>query len=404
MGSIERRKLMKAAALGGIALSIGGAKSLLVPNGARAQAAPAPAAPSWPNRRLLDLLKIDHPIIQAPMGGAVSPGMPVAVCGSGGLGSFPCSFLNAARLRDVVAKIRAQTGAKPLNLNFFCDVRKRDAAVEAAWLKRLAAYYTEFGVDPPDFPASIPPPFNAEMCDVVVELRPEVVSFHFGLPEKSLVDRLKAAGCVILSSATTVTEARWVEDHGADAVIAQGVEAGGHRGIFLTSDLTSQLGTLALVPQVVDAVKLPVIAAGGIGDGRAIAAALALGASAVQMGTAYLLCPEATTSALHRAAIKSASDKLSVISNVLTGRPARVFVNRIVREVGPLATDVPSFPLGFVALEPLRKKAESQGSADFSGLYAGEAAALCRELPAGELTSKLAAETLQRLGGLGRAG
>jgi nitronate monooxygenase len=197
------------------------------------------------------------------------------------------------------------------------------------------------------------------MCDVVVELKPEVVSFHFGFPEKSLVDRFKAAGCVILSSATTVMEARWLEDHGVDAVITQGVEAGGHRAMFLTSDLASQLGTLVLVPEVVDAVKVPVIAAGGIADGRAIAAALALGASAVQMGTAYLLCPEATISALHRAAIKSANDRLSAISNVLTGRPARVLVNRIVREVGPLATDVPSFPLGVVALDPLRKKAES---------------------------------------------
>ena len=255
----------------------------------------------------------------------------------------------------------------------------------------------------PAFPTSIHRPFNAETCDVVVELKPEVVSFHFGLPEKSLVDRLKAAGCVILSSATTVMEARWLEDHGVDAVIAQGVEAGGSRAMFLTSDLESQLGTLVLVPQVVDAVKVPVIAAGGIADSRAIAAALALGASAVQMGTAYLLCPEATISALHRAAIKSANGKPSAISNVLTGRPARVLVNRIVREVGPLATDVPSFPLGALALEPLRKKAESEGSTDFTGLTAGEAAALCRELPAGELTLKLAAETLQRLGALGRA-
>jgi nitronate monooxygenase len=404
MHSIERRELMKAAAASGVALSIGGAESLLAPNWARAQEAPAPAAPGWPNRRLLDLLKIEHPIVQAPMGGAVSPAMTAAVCGSGGLGSFPCSFLAAAPMRDAVAKIRAQIGAEPLNLNFFCDVRQRDAAVEAAWLKRLAPYYAELGVDPPNFPARIPPPFTAETCDVVVELKPAVVSFHFGLPETSLVNRLKAAGCVIFSSATTVTEARWLEDHGVDAIIAQGVEAGGHRAIFLTSDLTSQTGTLALVPQVIDAVKVPVIAAGGIGDGRAIAAALALGASAVQMGTAYLLCPEATISALHRAAIKSASDKLSTISNVLTGRPARVFVNRVVREIGPLATDVPSFPLGAIALEPLRKKAESQGSTDFSGLYAGEAAALCRELPAGELTSQLAAETLQRLGAIGRAG
>jgi nitronate monooxygenase len=210
------------------------------------------------------------------------------------------------------------------------------------------------------------------MCDVVVELRPQVVSFHFGLPERSLVDRLKVAGCVIFSSATTVTEARWLEEHGVDAVIAQGAEAGGHRGIFLTSEPTSQVGTFALVPQVVDAVKVPVIAAGGIADGRGIAAAFALGASAVQMGTAYLLCPEGRISAIHRAALKSAKDKLSTISNVLTGRPARVFVNRIVREVGPLTTGVPSFPLGAVALGPLRMKAESQGSADFSGLYAGQ--------------------------------
>ena len=397
MGGIERRELMKAAALGGVASSIGGAPSLLASNEARAQGTSSRPG-GWPNRRLLDLVRVDHPIIQAPMGGGhISLGMPVAVSRSGGLGSFPCSALTSAQLRDVVAKIRSQT-AKPLNLNFFCQVTHRDAAVEAAWLNRLASYYTELDVDPPQFPAvSTRPPFDAEICDVVVELRPEVVSFHWGLPEKFLVDRLKAAGCVILSSATTVTEARWLEEHGADAVIAQGVEAGGHRGMFLTSDLESQLGTLVLVPQVVDMVKVPVIAAGGIADGRGIAAALALGASGVQMGTAYLLCSEATISALHRAAIKSAKDKLSAISNVLTGLPARVLVNRIVREVGPLAADVPSFPLGAVALGPLRTKAESQGSDDFTGLYAGEAAALSRELPAGELTLKLAAETLHRL-------
>jgi nitronate monooxygenase len=404
MDSIERRELMKAAAFGGAALSIGGATSLIAPNGARAQAATPPAAPGWPNRRLIDLLKIDHPIVQAPMGGAVSPAMTVAVSGAGGLGSFPCSFLPVAKIREIVAKIRAQTGARPLNLNFFCDVRVRDAAVEAAWLKRLAPYYTEFAVDPAVLPPLIPPPFTAETCDALVELKPAVVSFHYGLPVRSLVDRLKAAGCLIFSSATTVAEARWLEDHGADAIIAQGAEAGGHRAIFLTTDLTTQVGTLALVPQVVDAVKVPVIAAGGIGDGRVIAAALALGASAVQMGTAFLLCPEATISPLHRAAIKSASERLSAITNVLTGRPARVLVNRFVHEVGPLAADVPSFPLAAIALEPVRKKAESQGSSDFSGLYAGEAAALCRELPAGELTAKLAAEALERLGALGRAG
>ena len=403
MGGVDRRNLMTATAAVGVVLSIGGAQSLLASNEAHTQGKSLHLG-GWPNRRLLDLFKVDHPIIQAPMGGGhISLDMPVAVCGSGGLGSFPCSSLTAAQLRDVVAKIRTQT-AKPLNLNFFCHVTQRDAAVETAWLKRLAPYYAEFDVDPPQFPANARPPFNAEMCDVIVELRPTVVSFHFGLPEKSLVDRLKATGCLILSTATTVAEARWLEEGGVDAIIAQGIEAGGHRGMFLTSDLASQLGTLVLVPQVVDAVKVPVIAAGGIADGRGIAAALALGASGVQMGTAYLLCPEATISALHRAAIKSAKDQLSAVSNVLTGLPARVLVNRIVREVGPLAAGVPSFPLGAVALGPLRAKAESRGSADFTGLYAGEAAALCRELPAGELTVKLAAEALQRLGARGRAG
>jgi nitronate monooxygenase len=275
--------------------------------------------------------------------------------------------------------------------------------MEAAWLKRLASYYTELGVNPPAFPSSASPPFDAEMCDAVMELRPQVVSFHFGLPEKFLVDRIKAAGSVIFSSATTVVEARWLEEHGVDAVIAQGVEAGGHRGMFLTGELASQMGTLALVPQVIDAVKVPVIAAGGIADGRGIAAAFALGASAVQMGTAYLFCPEAPISPYLRAALRSAKDHLTTVTNVLSGLPARAFVNRIVREVGPLAAGVPSFPLGGVALEPLRVKAEAQGSADFSGLYAGQAAALGRELSAGELTLKLAAEALERLSALARA-
>jgi nitronate monooxygenase len=400
MGGIERRELVKAAAAGGIALSIGGAQNLLISNETRAQGGPLRTA-AWPNKQLLDLLRIDHPIIQAPMGFHVSPDMPAAVCGSGGLGSFPCASLTSAQLRDVVGKIRAQT-TKPLNLNFFCHMTERDAALEAAWLKRLASYYTELGVDPPAFPTSTRAPFGPEICDVVVELRPQVVSFHFGLPDKSLVDRLKAVGCIILSSATTVTEARWLEEHGVDAVIAQGVEAGGHRGMFLTTEPASQLGTLVLVPQVVDAVKVPVIAAGGIADGRGISAAFALGASGVQMGTAYLLCPEARISPYLRAALRSAKDNLTAVSNVVSGRSARVFMNRVVREVGPLATGVPSFPLGSAALEPLRTKAESQGSADFSGLYAGQAAALGRELPAGELTLKLAAEALDRLSALAR--
>ena len=401
MDVIERRAFMKATAVGGISFSSCGAQSLLTENEAQAQRAPLrPTA--WPNRRLLDLLKIEHPIVQAPMGGHVGPNMPVAVSGAGGLGSFPCALLTPAQVRDEVPKIRTQT-PKPINLNFFCHVPQRDEAVESAWRQRLAPYYAELGVDPPASPPRTLAPFGTEMCDVVIELKPEVVSFHFGLPDKSLIDRLKAAGCKIFSSATTVTEARWLEDHGVDAVIAQGIEAGGHRGMFLTTEPASQVGTLALVPQVVDAVRVPVIAAGGIADGRGIAAAFALGASAVQMGTAYLLCPEARISTSHRAALKSARDNLSVITNVLTGRPARVFMNRIARELGPLALGVPSFPLPGTALAPLRTKAESQGSTGFTALYAGQAAALGRELPPGELTLKLAAEALERLGMLGRA-
>ena len=389
----ERPAFMKVTAAGGIALSSGGAL---------AQGAPSQPA-AWPNRRLLDLLKIEHPIVQAPMGGHVGPNMPVAVSEAGGLGSFPCALLTPAQVRDEVTKVRAQT-PKPINLNFFCHAMPpRDEANESAWRQRLAPYYAELGVDPPASSARTLAPFDADMCDVVIDLKPEVVSFHFGLPDKLLIDRLKAAGCKIFSSATTVTEARWLEDHGVDAVIAQGIEAGGHRGMFLTTEPASQVGTLALVPQVVDAVRVPVIAAGGIADGRGIAAAFALGASAVQMGTAYLLCPEARISTLHRAALKSARDNLSVVTNVWTGRPARVFMNRIAREMGPLAPGLPSFPLPGAPLVPLRTKAQAQGSPGFSALFAGQAAALGRELPARELTLKLAAEALERLGMLGRA-
>ena len=234
------------------------------------------------------------------------------------------------------------------------------------------------------------------MCDVVVELKPEVVSFHFGSPDGLLVRRLKESGCKIFGSATTVAEARWLEDHGADAVIAQGAEAGGHRGTFLATETASQAGTLALLPQVVDAVKVPVIAAGGIADGRGIAAAMALGASAAQLGTAYLLCPEARISAQYRAALKAARDDSTAITNVLTGRPARVIVNRVVRQIGLIAGEVPAFPLPNTALAALREKAEEQGSTDFSALYAGQAAPLGRELSAKEFTQTLAVEALER--------
>src|SRR5256884_5201257 len=220
------------------------------------------------------------------------------------------------------------------------------------------------------------------MCDVVEEVKPEVVSFHFGLPEPRLLQRVKAGGFLVMSSATTAAEARWLEQHGVDAVIAQGNEAGGHRGMFLTDDIATQAGTFALVPQVVDAVKVPVIAAGGITDARGIAAAFALGAAGVQIGTAFLFTPEAKISGPHRAALRTARDDGTAVTNLMTGRPARGLINRVMREIGPISDLAPAFPLAAGALAPLRARAEAQGCADFSPLWAGEAAALGRALPA----------------------
>src|SRR6202451_2926622 len=292
----------------------------------------------WPDQRIVELFGIQLPIIQAPMAGSTGSEMVLAVAEAGGLGSLPCALLSAEQIRAEVETIRRQT-KRPINLNFFCHTPPRvDAAREAAWRQRLQRYYVELGLDPNESVAGANrAPFDQQACELVVELRPEVVSFHFGLPEEKLQRRVRDAGMKIIASATSVDEARWLEDRGCDAIIAQGYEAGEHRGNFLSDDISTQAGTLALVPQVVDAVKVPVIAAGGIGDGRVIAAALALGASAVPMGEAFFLWPEPPISPLHRAAIKSASERLSAITNVLTGRPARVLVNRFVHEVGPLA-------------------------------------------------------------------
>ena len=240
-------------------------------------------------------------------------------------------------------------------------------------------------------------PFDAAFCEVVEELKPEVVSFHFGLPEPALLKRVKAAGCVVISSATTVKEAVWLEQHGVDAVIAQGAEAGGHRGMFLTDNIAEQPGTFALVPQVVDAVKVPVIACGGIADGRGIAAAFALGASGVQIGSAYLRCPESKVSAGARAALAQAKDDSTVITNVMTGRPARGIANRVMREVGPVSPDAPAFPHAATALGPLKAAAEKEGRVDFTNLWAGQAIGMGREIPAAELTRDLAKAAQIRL-------
>lgn len=352
----------------------------------------------WPNRRLLDLLGIELPIVQAPMAGAQGAAMTIAVSSAGGLGSLPCAMLDEEKIRAAVSLIRQQTG-NPFNMNFFCHRGDpATAADEARWKDRLAPYYSEAGLDSTAVaPAPHRRSFDEGLCAVVEETRPEVVSFHFGLPDAALLDRVKATGAHILASATTVAEARWLVEHGADAIIAQGYEAGGHRGMFLTRDITAQPGVMALTPQVVDAVDVPVIAAGGIADGRGIAAAFALGASGVQMGTAYLFTPEATITAIHRAALHSAADDQTVITNIFSGRPARGLINRIIREAGPIAPEAPPFPAASAALAPLKAAAEKAGSGDFSSLWSGQAAALARDLDAGELTRALASEASQRL-------
>lgn len=351
------------------------------------------------DRRIEELFGIDLPIIQAPMAGAQASAMAIAVANAGGLGSLPAALLTHEQMRTELAIIRQQTG-KPVNVNFFCHTPPEpDATREAGWRTRLGPYYAEFDIDPAaPIPSSNRAPFDEAFCAIVEEYRPEVVSFHFGLPNAALVDRVKATGARVLSSATTVAEARWLEARGCDAIIAQGNEAGGHRGIFLTEAIGSQPGLFALLPQVVDAVKVPVIAAGGIADGRGIAAAFALGASAVQVGTAYLFTPEAKITPMHRAALKSATDDGTALTNLFTGRPARGLMNRVMREVGPISADAPAFPTAGGALMPLKAKAEAAGSADFSNLWSGQAAALGREMGAGELTTALWADAKARLG------
>ncbi len=341
---------------------------------------------------LQQLLGIELPIIQAPMAGVQGSALAVAVSNAGGLGSLPCAMLGLDAIRNELAAIKART-SKPFNVNFFCHAPPAPSGErEAAWRAALAPYFKEHGIDADAIPAGPGrAPFSAEAADVLDEFKPPVVSFHFGLPSAGLLARVRALGARVLCSATTVDEARWLEQHGVDAIIAQGLEAGGHRGIFLSDDLSTQVGMFALLPQIVREVKLPVIAAGGIADAKGVAAAIALGAAGVQIGTAYLLCPEATTSAVHRAALRSESARHTALTNVFTGRPARGIMNRIMRELGPMSTVAPAFPLATAAIAPLRAKAESQGSGDFSPLWSGQNASGCKEVPAAAVTRELAA-------------
>jgi nitronate monooxygenase len=355
------------------------------------------SASIWPDRRIIELFGIGAPIIQAPMAGSTTPEMVIAVSEAAALGSLPCALLGVDEADAALVAIRRAT-QRPINVNFFCHTPPApDPAKDAAWRARLAPYYLESGLDPEmPIPAASRAPFDDAFCRLVEKHRPEVVSFHFGLPDRALLDRVKATGAKVIASATTTEEARWLELHGCDAVIAMGLEAGGHRGSFLVQDMARQVGTFALVPQIVDAVKVPVIAAGGIADARGIVAAFALGAAAVQIGTAFLFCPEAKVSAAHREALQNAADDSTMLTNVFTGRPARGIANRVMTEVGPLSPLAPSFPLAGAALAPLR--ATPSGPRDFANLWAGQAASLGRALGAGELTRRLVTESLELLG------
>jgi nitronate monooxygenase len=342
--------------------------------------------------RLQDLLGTELPLIQAPMAGVQTHALAVAVCNAGGLGSLPCAMLTTEAVRSELAALHAGT-SQPFNVNFFCHTPPPpDAAREAAWRAALAPYFAEYGIDAASIPAGAGRrPFSAEAADLLEDFKPRIVSFHFGLPAPALLARVRAWGASVLASATTVEEALWLEAQGVDAVIAQGLEAGGHRGHFLSHDLARQMGTLALVPQIAAAIKLPVIAAGGIADAQGVAAAMALGAAGVQVGSAYLRSDEATTSAVHRAALADpAAARHTALTNLFSGRPARGIVNRLMRELGPMSDQAPEFPLATAAIAPLRAAAEARGRGDFSALWAGQHAGACRALPAAEITRALA--------------
>ena len=357
---------------------------------------------AWPSNRLMDLLNIEVPILLAPMAGCSGVALAVAVANAGGLGAYPCAYVKTEKIEKEVGDIQASTN-RPLNLNFFChDEPVFNGARQDEWRAALEPYYAEYEAEfPVPLTAASETSFNEDLCALVEKLRPNVVSFHFGLPRADLLQRVKEIGCTILCSATTVDEARHLEDQGVDAIIAQGVEAGGHRGMFLSSDIASQVGTMALVPQIVDAVGVPIIAAGGIGDGRGIAAAFALGASGVQLGTAFLRCPEALTSAVHRSALAKSSANGSVLTNVFSGKPARSIANRLVREQGPISRTTPDFPLATRELGPLRAASQGKGDDGFTSLWSGQAAALAGDKPAAEVIRQLSDDALAILSRLG---
>ncbi len=353
---------------------------------------------SWPDRRLLDLLKLEIPIIQAPMAGSDSVALARSVSSTGALGSLACALLSPDEVHQAVGALRDGM-TRPFNLNFFCHAMEApDIVATQKWKTFLKPHYEQLGLDIESVADTrLRLPFDDEMCAVVEEVRPEVVSFHFGLPNPDLIERVKRQGIKILSSATSVREAKWLESRGCDAIIAQGFEAGGHRGMFLETNIATQPGLFALLPQVADAVSVPVIAAGGIADARGVVAALALGAAAVQLGTAYLFCPEAKVSPLHRQALEQAADNGTAVTNLFSGGPARGILNRYLQECGPMSDVAPAFPYAATFVAPLRAASERAGSLDYMQLWSGQAAGLAKSMPADQFTRKLAADVLTKL-------
>ncbi len=341
--------------------------------------------------RITEALGIELPIIQAPMAGVQGRALAIAVSNAGGLGSLPCALLSTQDLQRELTAIREQT-IRPYSVNFFCHTDPTpDPARETQWRALLEPYYKELGIDsstPHNAPARRP--FSQEAAELLSYFKPPVVSFHFGLPSPQLIQRVRSWGAKVLSSATTVAEARWLETNGVDVIIAQGYEAGGHRGTFLDGNVNEQMGTFALLPQIVNAVRVPVVAAGGIVDAATVSSAFSLGAAGAQAGTAYLLCPEATTSRVHRAALKEERAGRTQLTNLFSGGIARGIPNRLMRELGPINSAAPAFPLASPALAPLRAAAERAGSGDFSPLWAGQNTTRCTELPAARITRDLA--------------
>ena len=355
-----------------------------------------PGKQQWPDRRIIDLLGIDVPIIQAPMAGADSVALARAVSSAGGLGSLAGALLTVEELRQS-ARVLRDGLEKPFNLNFFChEMAVPDGVAVEKWKRFLRPHYERLGLDIGSIGSTrLRVPFDADACAVVEEISPRVVSFHFGLPAAHFVERLKNRGIKILGCATSVREATWLEARGCDAIIVQGTEAGGHRGMFLESDLATQMGLLALLPQVADQVSVPLIAAGGIADGRGILAAFTLGASAVQLGTAYLFCPEAKISPVYRKALQEVASRGTALTNLFSGRPARGIVNRFMVDSGFISDAALPFPHAATLIAPLRAASEKAGSVDYMQMWAGQAASLGQPMGAGDLTRKLAADALR---------